>query len=146
MKKHVLLLFLFLAMALCGCRVIRIEEEPAQPLEYTVVDSEDIPSAALALIEEKKMGEFRITYRSGEDLYLIRGYGQQMTGGYSIAVNLLTASESGIFFKTTLIGPDETPAGSEPSYPYIVVKTVYQDLPVQFEEGSVRDREENEES
>lgn len=135
MKKRIslFLLLLFLIYAISGCKIIRIEEEPAQLLKYTVVPADDIPADALELIEEKKKDEFEITYQRGEELYLIKGYGQQMTGGYSIQVKGLTASPSAIFLKTCLLGPREKPQHSTPSYPFIVVKTAYQNLPVQFE-------------
>lgn len=141
MRKNVpfLLLTLLFVLMLGGCRVVRIEEESAQPISYTIVDTEDIPRAAMSLIEEKKSGEFRLTYQSGEDLYLIKGYGTQMTGGYSVQINELSASSTGIFFRTSLLGPEEKPLQSEPSYPYIVVKIADLDLPVQFEEGTVRE-------
>ena len=82
--------------------------------------------------EEKKEKEFQMVYQKGEDLYLIKGYGRQMSGGYSIQVTDLSASVNAVFFETKLIGPTEEVQGGEPSYPYIVVKTEYRDVPVQF--------------
>ncbi len=55
-----------------------------------------------------------------------------MSGGYSIQVTDLSASVNAVFFETKLIGPTEEVQGGEPSYPYIVVKTEYRDVPVQF--------------
>jgi hypothetical protein len=121
-----------MVMALGGCRLIHIEEEERKSLEYTVVQQEDIPKEAAALIEEKKEKEFQMTYESQGTLYLIRGYGQQMSGGYSIAVEELSCTSSAVFFKTKLIGPSELTKGDEPSYPYIVVKMDYRDEPVEF--------------
>lgn len=66
-------------------------------------------------------------------MYLIKGYGRQMSGGYSIQVTELSLSSAAVFFKTKLIGPSEESQGSEPSYPYIVVKTEYREEPVQFQ-------------
>ena len=40
-----------------------------------------------------------MTYQSGEELYLIKGYGQQMTGGYSIQVAELSLSDTAVFLK-----------------------------------------------
>ena len=134
MKKWgALLAYLFLlTVVLGGCSLIRIEEEERRPLEYTVVKQEDIPKEAEALIEEKKKKEFQMTYQVGEELYLIRGYGQQMTGGYSIAAEEVSASGNAVFFRTKLLGPSESQMGAEPSYPYIVVKIKYTDMPVVF--------------
>lgn len=134
MKKTAafLSLLLFLLM-LGGCRMIQIEEGERTPLEYTVVDYSQIPEEATKLIEEKKEKEFQMAYQKGEDLYLIKGYGRQMSGGYSIQVTELSASVNAVFFATKLIGPTEEVQGGEPSYPYIVVKTEYRDVPVQFQ-------------
>ena len=124
----------FAAVFLCGCRIARIEGEPREPLTYTVVKQDDIPKELYALITEKKEKEFRLTYQSGEDLYLIKGYGQQMSGGYSIQVEELGMTGNAIFFRTKLLGPSDLgEAGGEPSYPYIVIKTAYREKIVQFE-------------
>lgn len=134
MKKWgaLLVCLVLLASILGGCSLIRIEEEERKPLEYSVVNQEDIPKEAAALIEGKKKQKFQMTYQVGEELYLIRGYGQQMTGGYSIQVEEVSASSNAVFFRTKLLGPSESLVGSEPSYPYIVVKIKYTDMPVEF--------------
>lgn len=136
MKKSVslFLLGLLLACMLTGCRFIHIEEAPRTALDYTIVSQEEIPKDITALIEEKKKNDFQMTYQSGEFLYLIKGYGLQMTGGYSIAVEELSMSENAVFFKTQLLGPTKDTSGSEPSYPYIVVKMQYQEKPVEFQQ------------
>ena len=85
------------------------------------------------LIEEKKLNEFRLTYTDDESLYLVTGFGEQETGGYSISVNECYLTETSIVFDTTLIGPskDET-VQQKASYPYIVVKTEKREEPVIF--------------
>lgn len=135
MKKTVSLICLAACMILllCGCRIIRVEEEERKPLEFTVVNQREIPAEVLSLIEEKKAKEFQMTYQSGEDMYLMKGYGQQMSGGYSIRVEELSGSSNGIFFKTRLLGPKDDSLKGEPSYPYIVVKTAYREDSVLFE-------------
>lgn len=135
MKKTVTLFLLmtWLILTVSGCRIVKIEEAERKALEYTVVSQEEIPAEVLSLIEEKKAGEFQITYQSGEELYLIKGYGQQMSGGYSIRVEELSLSETAVFFKTKLLGPSDDSQGGEPSYPYIVVKMQYREEPVQFQ-------------
>lgn len=121
-----------IAIMLCGCRFIRIEEEERKPLEFTIVKPEELPREAVTMIDGKKNREFQMTYQVGEDLYLIKGYGRQMTGGYSIQAAEVSLSSNGIFFKTKLVGPSENNPGSEPSYPYIVVRIKYREEPVQF--------------
>ena len=130
-KISVMFLSAILIFILGGCQMIRIEEGEVSPVEYTVVSQEDVPAEALSLIQEKREKEFQLTYQSGEDLYLIKGYGRQMTGGYSIAVEVFGIMGKVLRFKTKLIGPSEN-AGGEPSYPCIVVKTKYREEPVEF--------------
>lgn len=135
MGKRICLLVLAVCvlLGLGGCRIIRIEEEERKPLEYTIVNQQEIPEEILSLIEEKKAGEFQMTYQSGEEMYLIKGYGRQMSGGYSIRVEELSHSSNGIFFMTHLIGSKDDSMAGEPSYPYIVVKMAYREEPVVFE-------------
>lgn len=112
--------------------MIKIEEGKRTPLKYTVADHSQIGRSREA-DRRKKEKEFQMAYQKGEDLYLIKGYGRQMSGGYSIQVTDLSASVNAVFFETKLIGPTEEVQGGEPSYPYIVVKTEYRDVPVQFQ-------------
>lgn len=133
MKKFFLLLCASaLLLTLGGCRMIRIEEAKRTPLDYTVVSGDEMPREAAALIEEKKDRDFQMTYQVGDDMYLIRGYGRQMSGGYSVQVTDLSVSSTAVFFETKLIGPSEDSRGGEPSCPYIAVKTQYREEPVQF--------------
>ena len=99
-KISVMFLSAILIFILGGCQMIRIEEGEVSPVEYTIVSQEDIPAEALSLIQEKREKEFQLTYQSGEDLYLIKGYGRQMTGGYSIAVEELGMMGKVLRFKT----------------------------------------------
>lgn len=134
MKKIISLLCLaVLFLTLGGCRMIRIEEGDKTPLTYTVLDDSQIPEELKELIEEKKESEFQIAYQRGNELFLAKGYGRQMSGGYSIQAESLQASSNAIFFETKLIGPTEKVQGGEPSYPYIVIETEYRDCPVQFQ-------------
>ena len=126
----ILLIFLLISG---GCSLVKIEEGERKPLEYTVTEAAELPVGAKELIEEKKTDEFQLTYQKGSDLYLIRGYGKQMSGGYSIQVAELSASATTIFFKTRLIGPEKEKQSGAPSYPYIAVKTDYREEPVKFE-------------
>lgn len=134
MKKIISLLCLaVLFLTLGGCRMIRIEEGDKTPLTYTVLDDSQIPEELKELIEEKKESEFQIAYQRWNELFLAKGYGRQMSGGYSIQAESLQASSNAIFFETKLIGPTEKVQGGEPSYPYIVIETEYRDCPVQFQ-------------
>lgn len=98
-KTAAFLSLLMLLLMLGGCKLVRIEEGERTSIKYTVVDHSQIPEQAAKLIEEKKEKEFQMAYQKGEDLYLIKGYGRQMSGGYSIQVTDLSASVNAVFLK-----------------------------------------------
>ena len=126
------MLLIFLLMA-GGCSLVIIEEGERTPLAYTVVETAELPSSAQEMIQEKKDRDFQMTYQKGDTVYLIRGYGKKMSGGYSIQVAELSVSSTAVFVKTRLIGPEKENQSGAPSYPYIAVKTEYREEPVIFE-------------
>lgn len=88
------------------------------------------------MVEEKKTQGFKMTYQDGGFLYICMGYGEQETGGYSIAVNALYETENAVYFDTTLLGPkpgENDGKKQSPSYPYVVVKTEMVEKPVVFD-------------
>ena len=88
----------------------------------------------MSILEEKKSKTFQITYSDNEFLYICIGYGEQETGGYSIAVNELYLTETNICVNTSLLGPEASNKGNKtPSYPYIVLKTEFLDKTVIFD-------------
>ncbi|MCI8992875.1 MAG: protease complex subunit PrcB family protein [Eubacterium sp.] len=117
---------------LTGCRQQSMEEA-GKPLEYTVVEPDEVPAELQAKMEESKEAGFKLTYRTQESLYIAEGYGKQPTGGYSVAVRKLMLNDSAIDFETEMIGPQSgEKVSKEPSYPYIVVKTEYREQNVVF--------------
>ncbi len=125
---------LALALLLCGCARSEDAADGRTEVDFTVVASDQLPPELLTIIEENKKEEMRLTFEDGEELYLIRGYGEQKTGGYSIAVSECAEDEDGVWFDTRLIGPpDGQSGGKEPSYPYIVVKIERRDKDVMIE-------------
>ena len=83
---------------------------------------------------EKKEASFKMTYADSGYLYLCVGYGKQDSGGYSITVDDLYASGEMIYLDTSLIGPKQAKELSKtPSYPYIVIKTPFEDKTVVFD-------------
>ena len=133
MKGLRILLFLLLPVCLLtGCASGQGEGAAGRrEIDYTVADVRKLPEELLQVIEENKKGEIRMTYTDGEDMYLIRGYGEQKTGGYSVAVAECSEDETTILFDTRLLGP-ENPEGlsRDPSYPYVVVKIEARDKEV----------------
>lgn len=123
-----------LVLALSGCSMSSLDTTKLRDLEFTVISEERLPTELKALIDERKTETFKLTYNDKEFLYICIGYGEQATGGYSIAVNDLYLTEDAITISTSLLGPGpEDNVGSAPSYPYIVVKTEYLDKTVTFE-------------
>lgn len=121
-------------LCICGCTVMNEEKIKLRDLDFTVLSEEMIPEQLLPIIEEKKVAPFQITYTDNANLYICIGYGEQETGGYSIAVNELYLTDSNIVIDTSLLGPEPSEKENpEPSYPYIVVKTEYLEQTVTFE-------------
>lgn len=100
-------------------------------IDYTVADPGKLPEELKRVIEENRKKEIRMTYTDGEDMYLVRGYGEQKTGGYSIAVAECTEDDTTILFDTRLLGPTEKEnLSKDPSYPCLVVKIETRDKEV----------------
>lgn len=123
-----------MAVLLSGCTFLSEERVKLRDLDFTVLSEEKIPEELQKIIEEKKKEPFQITYTDKEYLYICSGYGEQATGGYSIAVNELYLTDTAIYVSTSLLGPESADKGNKtPSYPYIVIKTEYLDQTVIFE-------------
>ena len=133
MWKRILLIGSILIF-LSGCSIQTNEQEKLRDLEYTIVEEGKASEGLEAILEEKRKGEFKLTYEEEGQLYLCIGYGEQNTSGYSIAVNELYLSENAIYFDTSLIGPSKEEQVAEvSSYPCLVARTEYVDKPVVFQ-------------
>ena len=107
-----------------GCTFLSEEKIKLRDLDFTVLGEEKIPEQLKTIIEEKKAAPFQITYTDRQNLYICIGYGEQETGGYSIAVNELYLTDTNICVSTSLLGPDAAEKNNKtPSYPFIVIKT-----------------------
>lgn len=136
MKKHIYIFILLLlpALLLSGCGITKAGTEKIRDLEYTVLDESEIPDLLKEEIEQKKADDFKLSYREDEDLYIVRGFGMQETGGYSIQMQELYLADNAIYFKANLIGPENSrDVEKAVSYPYIVVKTARYEENVIFE-------------
>ncbi len=131
MKQYILVSVFVLSFLLYGCSAAT-EKEKIQDLEFTIISEENIPKELKDIIEEKKQGEFKLTYANDQDLYIVVGYGEQPTGGYSIEVPELYLAKENIIIDTNLIGP-EGDAIVQTSYPYVVVKTEWREEPVLYQ-------------
>lgn len=135
MKKIVILAFpMLLALVLMGCTMLSEERVKLRDLDFTVLAEEKIPEELMSILNEKKAEAFKLTYSDRDYMYICIGYGEQATGGYSIAVNELYETDSAVYVNTELLGPaPEEKNNPTPSYPYIVLKTEYLDQTVIFE-------------
>ncbi|MCI9188887.1 MAG: protease complex subunit PrcB family protein [Lachnospiraceae bacterium] len=121
-------------LLLSGCTLLSEEKIKLRDLEFTVLGEEKIPEQLKAIIEGKKKEPFQITYTDNANLYICIGYGEQETGGYSIAVNELYLTDTNIVVNTSLLGPEAPDQENKtPSSPYIVIKTEYLEQTVTFE-------------
>ena len=110
------------------------QEKDWKDLEFTVVEEGRLPEELRKLVEEKKEEPFKMTYADGGYLYLCVGYGRQQTGGYSITVNRLGATEHTVCLDTNLLGPTQAELqNASPSFPWLVVKIPFVDKTVVFE-------------
>ena len=129
-------LFLLLCVAvflLCSCSMSKEDGEKVQDLDFTVVQEAEIPPELLSLIEEKKTEAMKHTWTNEDYLYIIIGYGEQKTSGYSIAVEEFYLGKNAIYVDTSLIGPSKEETVNETlTYPYIVLKTEKREEPVVF--------------
>ena len=130
----VIMVLVLITSSLCGCTVEKANRTKLRDLEYEIVAPEEVPEELGKQIEEKKAADFKMTFETLDKLYIVRGYGEQATGGYSIQVKELYLSNNAVFFQTELIGPrkGETITKS-PSFPYIVIVTEKVDKNVVFE-------------
>lgn len=117
-----------------GCGIEKTDAGKISDLEYELAEEDHLPQELKTKIEEKKAADFKLTYESDDYLYIVRGYGEQETGGYSIQILECYLTPNAIVFQTNLIGPpkDET-KNAAPSYPYIVIRTKNQDKNVIFQ-------------
>lgn len=129
-----LAMWVLVVRTLSGCSMKQDDGNKVRDMEFTVVAEADIPQELAKIIAEKQQSPFKLTYSDDQNLYIVTGYGKQEGGGYSIAVKELYLTENSIVLDTDLIGPGKGEnGGTEPSYPYIVIKTELSELPVVFQ-------------
>ncbi len=133
-KQTICALLAAVSVLLSGCTLLSEEKIKLRDLDFTVLSEEKIPAELKTILEEKKKAPFQITYTDNENLYICVGYGQQETGGYSIAVEELYLTEQNICVDTSLLGPEASEKSNKtPSYPMIVLKTEFLEQTVLFE-------------
>lgn len=127
-------LILLLAFSIVGCSLIQKKKEEGIEVDYTVVKLSEWPEEIKKIIEKKKQNEFEMTYRCDGELYLMKGYGIQTSGGYSIQVEYVKETSDTLHVKTQLVGPTEKEQAQEAvSCPMIVIKVEYRDKIIVFD-------------
>jgi len=129
-----LLMMLITVLGISGCKTEDTDIKKLKDLEFTVVEDADLPGELKEIIDEKKEKPFKLTYSNKDYLYIVVGYGQQNSGGYSIAVDELYLTSNAIYIDTNLIGPSQEDLVAQGvTYPYVVVKIEFMDKRVVFE-------------
>ena len=78
------LLAAVILMLLASCRITDVSEGERKELSYAIVKPGDFPPEIDQILRRKKESAFQMAYESGDDLYILRGYGKQKSGGFSI--------------------------------------------------------------
>lgn len=127
-----ILLMTGLQMQGCNFKIVP-EEQERKEVEFVIISEECIPEAIQTIIASRKEEEIKLTYTDGKDRYLIIGYGKQDSGGYSICIKELYATENALYVDTSLLGPKQESKEKEiASYPVIVLQISEKGLPVVF--------------
>lgn len=124
----VALLFFLLVLAACG----KEKEEEKEKLDFTICDEKQIPQELKEILEEKKEEVFKLTFSTKDYLYVVIGYGKQNRSNLDITVEEFSKGRNAIYVKTQLVGKEEEDKEII-TYPIIVIKCPYMDLPVVFE-------------
>lgn len=132
----ILLAVMLWILSFAGCGFSQNEKIKLRDLDFTVLSEGKIPEELKTVIAEKGTEPFKLTYSDNNNLYISIGYGEQKSGGYSIAVDALYLTDDAIHVSTSLLGPDITgqkEGAGKPSTPYIVLKTELLDKTVIYE-------------
>ncbi|MDY5576490.1 MAG: protease complex subunit PrcB family protein [Lachnospiraceae bacterium] len=131
--KYICVFLCFFVVLLWGCGKV-YDEEKTSDLDYTIVTEEEMSQQVREIVESSKEESFRKTYSDKDYLYIIVGYGAQPTSSYSIEIQELYESSNAIYISTMLKGPERSETVLEvETYPYVVVKVLYQDKDVIFQ-------------
>ncbi len=132
-KFLAVLAVLSLCLTVGGCSMFDTSDKKISDMDFTVADAEELPEEIRTMIEERKNEAFQMAYHDGTYSYIIVGYGQQETSGYSIQVNDVYQGETGIWVDTDLIGPEKSEATEAvASYPFVVIKIEGVDQTIRF--------------
>lgn len=132
--RIIIALSLCLAMAGCGFGA-RGKDGERQEIAYTVCSDREIPDELRDIIEEKKVGSFKLSYVNNDAMYIAVGYGEHNRQNLRVTVEDIFMTSKGIFVETNLYTEDELmeEAGQPSMYPYIVIRCEKSELPIIFD-------------
>ena len=135
MKKFLsVMLTICIMFSLSACSAKQLGTEKIRDIEFTVVEEKNIPKELKKIIEKKEKQVMKLTYADQGALYIVQGYGEQPTSGYSIIVKECFETKNAIYVHTNLMGPaKDEPIVEIQTYPYIVIKMEYSDKNVVFQ-------------
>lgn len=93
-RRGRVLLAAVILMLLASCRITDVSEGERKELSYAIVKPGDFPPEIDQILRKKKESAFQMAYESGDDLYILRGYGKQKSGGFSIQIEEVSKSET----------------------------------------------------
>ena len=120
-RRGRVLLAAVILMLLASCRITDVSEGERKELSYAIVKPGDFPPEIDQILRRKKESAFQMAYESGDDLYILRGYGKQKSGGFSIQIEEVSKSENAVFVQTKPAAKEEQKGAA--SCPYVVLKT-----------------------
>lgn len=134
MKKIIFAVLIAICAVVTGCGSQKSSVATKSEVDFTVVSKNDIPEELAQIIDGQKNSEFQMSSAIDGYTYIIVGYGEQPTGGYSIRVDEVSETDTYIDVKTTLMGPSAGEAVNKlATYPYIVLKIEYTDKNIVFD-------------
>lgn len=124
----------YMGVCLFGCGVEKTDESKVGDIDYCIVEENDIPKELMAKIQEKKAADLKMVFENDDFVYIVRGYGEQETGGYSIQITDVYLTKNAVVFRSNLVGPSKDQVKNVvPSYPYVVLKIQNMEKNVIFE-------------
>ncbi|MEI3280823.1 MAG: protease complex subunit PrcB family protein [Eubacterium ramulus] len=89
-------------LGLTGCGLQKTGTQKVRDLDYTVVTEQELPEELQKEIDERYTEDFKMTCMLDDSRYIVRGFGMQETGGYSIQVQDLYLAQNAIYFEADL--------------------------------------------
>lgn len=123
-----------------GCSKTKSAGGAAKTMEYTVVQMGELPAEVTEMIENQGDKVFRMVYKSEGWMYVMRGYGRQELGGYSIRITNVHVADETLHVESQLIGPGKQEAKEgRGSNPYFVIKLEDPGYPVTFDDAGAEE-------